>query len=386
MPIIVLILCLLLIAPSSVFSDDNQAQLNRIRSRIGQTEKNLKTKKRTEVNISRELALLRKTLQRVDGRIGNLKDDQKEMRAQISDLERSLREKKAASRKITARLHKRLVALYKEGDSGVLKILFSADSPTEMAQQYQYLTRVLEHDRELIEEYRVVYLAQQQQLEQKRALEQKQRDLIASEQKQRDIAANGKKLNTRLLARARKEKGRLAQELKNLRENSRRLTALIKELKQKEVVAPPPAEVHVAPPTGEYANHFAVGRGKLRWPLKGRVLIGYGRQKDSKLGTYYESNGLEIAAPSGAAIKAVASGTIVFADYFKNYGNLYILMHPGGYHTLYAHIDRMQHKVGTKVKAGTLLGYSGLGGRDSIYFEIRSQGAAVNPLSWLSKR
>ncbi len=124
----------------------------------------------------------------------------------------------------------------------------------------------------------------------------------------------------------------------------------------------------------------------MRWPLTGRVIIGFGTQKDRKLGTYYESNGIEIAAKPGTPIKAVAAGTIVFADYFKGYGNLYILSHPGGYHTLYAQTDRMQKRVGENVAAGTLLGYSGLAGRDSVYFEIRSNGSPVNPLSWLSKR
>ena len=115
-------------------------------------------------------------------------------------------------------------------------------------------------------------------------------------------------------------------------------------------------------------------------------MIGFGQQKDAKLGTYYESNGIEIATPPGSPIHAVAAGKIVFADYFKGYGNLFILSHPGGYHTLYAQTDKMRKKLGDQVSAGDLLGHSGLAGRDSIYFEIRSKGSPVNPLSWLKRR
>ncbi len=273
------------------------------------------------------------------------------------------------------KLEKRLVALYKEGEVGPLKILFSADSPTEMAQQYHYLNKILQHDKELLAEYRRVTEDQQKQLLGLKSLEQQQSELLQQTQQQRSVAGKGRKLQARLLKKARNDKQKLSHELAYLKENAARLKTLIHKIEQ----APPL-------PTGSVAENFLVGRGKLGWPVSGHVVIGFGKQKDAKLGTYYESNGIEIAVPPGSPIHAVAAGKIVFADYFKGYGNLFILSHPGGYHTLYAQTDRMVKKVGDQVSAGDLLGYSGLGGRDSIYFEIRAKGSPVNPLSWLKRR
>jgi septal ring factor EnvC (AmiA/AmiB activator) len=216
---------------------------------------------------------------------------------------------------------------------------------------------------------------QNQQLLVLNSLEQQQSELLQQAQQQRSVAGKGRKLQTRLLKQAQHDKKKLSHELTQLRGNAARLKTLIQKIEQ----APPL-------PSGSVTENFMVGRGKLGWPVNGQVVIGFGKQKDAKLGTYYESNGIEIEVPPGSPIYAVAAGKIVFADYFKGYGNLFILSHPGGYHTLYAQTDRMVKKIGNQVSAGDLLGYSGLGGRDSIYFEIRAKGSPVNPLSWLQRR
>lgn len=374
----VLLLFILLLVPTygMVKAEEPQAQLDKIKVRIELAEKALKNKQQSELAISHELALLKKTLRQLDHNVARLEKDQQNLHSEIVRHNDLIKANQQKSRKLVARLKKRLVALYKEGETGPLKVLFSADSPTEMTQQYLYLTRVLEHDQELLAEYRAVYELQKQQLEEKEALEARQSRLIEDQQKQRRIAADGRRLKARLLQQAQVEKEKLHQELAQLKQNAARLKELVTRLEQES-----------APETtAAVASHFAVGRGKLRWPIEGPVIIGFGTQKDDKLGTFYESNGIEIAAKPGTPIRAIAAGKVVFADYFKGYGNLYILSHPGGYHTLYAQTDRMQKKLGDQVSAGDVLGYSGLAGRDSIYFEIRSKGSPVNPLSWLVKR
>lgn len=370
----VLLISLLFLVPEYGWSDssEHQAQLEEIKARIELAEKALKNNRQSELDISHELALLKKTLQKIDQTIAELGKAQKELRDEIAQQNELIKTSQQNTKKIMARLKTRLVALYKEGETGSLKVLFSADSPTEMTQQYMYLTRVLEHDQQLLTEYRTVYELQKKQLAEKKALEIKQSRLIEEQQRQRQVAADGRRLQSRLLKQTQVTHEKLDQELTDLKQNAVRLQALISRLEQES-----------EPESAAVANHFAVGRGKLRWPINGQVIIGFGTQKDDKLGTYYESNGIEIVAKPGTPIQAIAAGKVVFADYFKGYGNLYILSHPGGYHTLYAQTDRMQKKLGDQVSAGDLLGYSGLAGRDSVYFEIRYKGSPVNPLSWL---
>ncbi|MCF6266191.1 MAG: peptidoglycan DD-metalloendopeptidase family protein [Desulfuromusa sp.] len=377
--IVPLALCglLLLLFSDPCFANltSNRSQLEKIKSRINRVENDLQNKQRTELNISRELVLIKKTLEQINQRIEKSRKTLKTLGEKINQQRKSVNESRREVKKVGARLEKRLVALYKEGETGPLKLLFSADSPTEMVQQYHYLTKVLQYDKELLLEYRQAIQAQKQQLLELEVLEEQETKLLATQQQQRQISDKGQRLQVRLLKKARTDKKKLSRELVQLKENAIRLKALIARLEREKVSVTEPV-----------AGAFAVGRGKLGWPVNGRVIIGFGQQKDNKLGTYYESNGVEIATPPGSPIRAVAAGKVVYADYFKGYGNLLILSHPGGYHTLYAQTDRMQKKVGSDVSAGDLLGYSGLSGRDSIYFEIRSNGSPVNPLSWLKRR
>ncbi|MEA3361730.1 MAG: peptidoglycan DD-metalloendopeptidase family protein [Thermodesulfobacteriota bacterium] len=369
------LLLFLLADPCCAGLTSNRSQLEKIKARIDRAETALQNKQRSELNLSRELVLIKKTLEQVNRRVNELKKTLKTLRGKIDQQQKNVIESRRGVKKVGVRLEKRLVALYKEGETGPLKILFSADSPTEMVQQYHYLTKVLQYDKELLEEYQQAIQVQKQQLLGLESLEEEKNKLLATEQQQQLISDKGKRLQIRLLKKARIDKKKLSREIAQLKENASRLKALITKLEREPVTVAEPV-----------AGDFAVGRGKLGWPVDGRVVIGFGQQKDAKLGTYYESNGIEIATPTGNPIHAVAAGKIVYADYFKGYGNLFILSHPGGYHTLYAQTDRMQKKLGSQVSAGDLLGYSGLAGRDSIYFEIRSNGSPVNPLSWLKRR
>lgn len=356
---------------------DSRMQLKEIQQRIENAQIDLKEKKKSELKYSRELALLKRALQRLDNRISELQKEQRQLQTQVDQLKDQVSAGKQTIRRIGRQLEKRLVALYKEGEVGPLKILFSADSPTELVQQYHYLTRVLEHDRELLAEYRTAVEAQQQQLQEVEKLKLQKVALLENEKQQRDVAADGRRLQARLLKQVKDEKQQLKTELSQLQERAKRLQGLVARLQQEELAAPT---------TAAGAVSFSSGKGQLEWPVKGDVLIGFGTQKDKSLGTYYESNGIEIAVAPGSSIQAVADGKVVFSDWFKGYGNLLILNHPGGFHTLYAQAAQLDRSIGDQVKAGTVLGKSGLAGRDSIYFEIRQNGSPVNPLKWLRRR
>lgn len=359
--------------------DESRAQLEQVKARIEKAEQDLKNKRKVELDISRELALLKRSLENIEARLVGFEKDQAALQKKISVQKKSIRTSETRVGKSRSLLENRLVALYKEGDTGPLRVLFSAVTPTEMVQQYQYLSRVLERDVTLLDDYRSALRQQKVRLHELEQLEQEKEELLLKEQQQHNNAASARELQSRLLARATADQDRLRNQLKDLKEKEKSLKELVKRLTEQAAAA------KSAPESGPVATDFAVGRGKLGWPVQGRVIIGFGTQKDDKLGTYYESNGIEIATPPGSPVRVVAGGKIVFADYFKGYGNLVIVSHPGGYHTLYAQMDRMQKNKGKSVSAGDLLGYSGLGGRESIYFEIRKEGSPVNPLSWLKR-
>jgi septal ring factor EnvC (AmiA/AmiB activator) len=374
----ILLLLLLNVSYCWAAPQDSSSQLKNIRERIDNAQTDLDVKKKSELQLSRELTLLKRTLQNLDKQIAKLIKEQRQIQSKSEKQKKLVKLGKKEIKRIGKQLEKRLVALYKEGEIGPLKILFTADSPTELVQQYHYLSRVVEHDRELLAEYRGAVDLYQQEAAELERLNQQKTALLEREMRQRKDAAAGRRLQSRLLKQVKSDQKRLNQELVQLKEKAQRLQGLMTKIRKKKVTAPSSS--------GSVATTFGSGKGKLSWPVKGDVLIGFGTQQDKSLGTYYESNGIEILVAPGTVIKAVADGNVVYSDWFKGYGNLLILNHAGGFHTLYAQAAELEKSLGDQVRAGEVIGKSGLGGRDSIYFEIRSKGTPIDPLHWLRRR
>ncbi len=133
------------------------------------------------------------------------------------------------------------------------------------------------------------------------------------------------------------------------------------------------------------AEPFGSLRGALSWPVRGEVLQRYGSRGDD--GRVHE--GLLIGASAGTNVGAVAHGRVAYADWLKGYGLLLIVDHGDGYMTLYAHAESLLRDVGEWVSAGDAIATAGASGGSAasgVYFELRRNGAPVDPAGWLTKR
>lgn len=130
---------------------------------------------------------------------------------------------------------------------------------------------------------------------------------------------------------------------------------------------------------------FSAQKGKLEWPVNGRVLNHFGGARSSQV----KWKGMLISANEGEKVQAVAAGRVLFAGYFKGYGMVVALDHNDNYITLYGYNQTVLHKAGDRVYKGeaiALAGHSGGQDRTSLYFELSHKGKAQNPLPWLSRR
>ena len=124
--------------------------------------------------------------------------------------------------------------------------------------------------------------------------------------------------------------------------------------------------------------------GGAGWPLNGQLLAGFGGTMPDGA----RSSGLLIAAAAGSAVRAVADGQVVFAEWMSGYGLLCIIDHGNGYMSLYAHNDALMKEAGSRVRRGDTIasvGNSGGQGRPALYFELRRAGRPVNPNVWLRR-
>jgi murein DD-endopeptidase MepM/ murein hydrolase activator NlpD len=133
------------------------------------------------------------------------------------------------------------------------------------------------------------------------------------------------------------------------------------------------------PPIGSPVS----GAPAFAWPVSGRVISDFGATANGG-----KNDGINIAASMDAPIRASAAGTVTYAgNELKNYGNLVLVKHSGGYTTAYAHANRLVVSRGDFVAQGQIIGYAGQTGdvtSPQLHFEIRSATTPVNPRSYLA--
>lgn len=145
-------------------------------------------------------------------------------------------------------------------------------------------------------------------------------------------------------------------------------------------------DVFVDAPESGPAKPFASQRGKLPWPLRGRVLHGFGQSRAEGRMAW---EGMLIESSTGAEVKSVAAGRIAFADWLPHYGLLVIVEHGDGYLSLYGHNQAVYKQLGEWVQRGERIAASGDSGgqqRAALYFEVRKGKEPQDPRKWLVRR
>ena len=353
--------------------------------------------------------------------------------ATLADQQRSLEKEVERQKK---RFSDLLRQEYITGNTDRLKLILSGDNPNRINRELQYLGYVSHSQNRLISQLRDNLAAvdknradaelARQDLDDIAIEEQQQKSDLIKEQGRRAALLN--QLASRLSAQ-RKEAGQLQvneQRLASLVDRlnqlieQQRAADLLREQKRRADLAkeqakeqarqrtkdaknktatgntttpqstptPTPAQtaplqVSKTPESGLDSSQFAQLKGRLRLPTKGELSSRYGSARGE--GTVWK--GLFIRAGEGAEVKAIAPGKVIFADWLRGFGNLIIVDHGGQYMSIYGNNEALLKQAGATVSTGDVIatvGNSGGNEQSGLYFELRFQGKAFDPLVWIS--
>jgi murein DD-endopeptidase MepM/ murein hydrolase activator NlpD len=275
-----------------------------------------------------------------------------------------------------AELRPRLEARARLGRTGELQVLLASSSLADLVKRRYLLDVILKRDVQLLGEAEAARDARERARAQRQEEAVKLAALAEAAVDAREQAAARREEREALLAALRSARELHERAAVEAGEQARRLGELVTQLPPRAVPAPSRAE------------GFAARRGHLPFPAAGPIRQGFGRVLNPRFNTVTVQNGLDIGAPAGAPVRAVAPGRVVHAGWFKGYGNLVIIDHGEGYHTLAAHLATMRTAVGEDVEVGTVIGTVGDTGSlegPSLYFELREHGRPVDPRPWLGK-
>ena len=366
-------------SPSSSQSvSDFEQRLSRINGQIKDLKARIEAEARKESSVLSSLARVNLNKSLV----------QKELAAQNVELERARADLAAIQADIQAirsnldrereSIEKTLVTLYKFGRLDFFQFLLQARDIETYASESKNLAILARHQEDVVSGF-LRSLDELRSAE--AALDSKQRDLAgmvrAANLKKQELEIEARKYAA-LVQETRKNKDTFKQTIDELSASAGQLQTMMNKIISQEWVLP-------AAFVPLYER-----RGKLPWPLEGKVVTSFGFERHPDFLTVVMNKGVEISpAKDKSLILSVHTGKVVYADYFQGYGNLIIVDHGMTYYSLYGHCAEFLVAVGDMVRAGQPLAM--VGDTDSLkgeclYFELRYKTKALDPLQWLKLR
>jgi septal ring factor EnvC (AmiA/AmiB activator) len=405
LPLIVLLAALVSPAVNGGEQDIKKKEraLEKLRKEIDDYEQRIQaSEKREKVTLER-LDNYEKQSNLVHTLLSELLDEEEQIQASIALASDNISflEKQLAFLKL--HYAKYVTAVYKFGRVYDLETLLSSNSINQLYIRIEYLKRFSEQrkkDLEKIQEKRTVLETEKADLQEKL---DEQQEIIASKEKEEQFLQNKKHKRAQALKEIRKDKASMKKELVRKTKAAEELEGLIADLVERERIRKEHEETLareraaerqrlkekvVEETPEETGTPFMSLKGKLPWPVSaGAVVAHFGNHIHPVMKTVTQNTGIDISIESGSPVKSVADGEVAMIHWLPSYGNLVILKHAGGFHTVYAHLSDIAVTEGQQVSHGTVIAHSGDSVSGSIlHFEVWKEKEKQNPESWLSKK
>lgn len=360
---------------------------------------------------SQQLDALRSRIEQLRARISAAEDSRSEARDQLRESERAISDSNRALRALGSRrtaasselrklaqqiealesdiasrqdsLGRWLALRYIHGERGDLRLLLSGQDPNSVARELHYLGYISRAQTDLIEELRAGLARRRQLQAQAREASAELATAESSLRRERGVLLRQQLARRKVLSRVSGQLRDQRRQVKYLERDEFRLSRLVEEI-GKVIASTALPRNEKLPDASTAQGPFSGMKGKLRLPVKGDLTNRFGTQR-SNGGPAWK--GLFIRTRAGQEVRAVAAGRVVFSDWLRGFGNLLIIDHGQSYLTIYGNNESVLKQVGETVRGGDAVATVGASGgnlESGLYFEIRHQGMAFDPMRWVS--
>jgi septal ring factor EnvC (AmiA/AmiB activator) len=328
--------------------DHTTKRLNRLQQEIATADKNIASISRRIHHINAELVLTQTSLLQLAGERKNLE---------------SLRLKQAN------RIARHIREAYRLSGQDFFKLLLNQESPDTIDRMIRYHGYFRRARLSALEEYQRTLIAlganERSTTDRGRQLANQQEDVA----RQKKLVGIGIQEREKLITQLRAEVGGKTELRNKLETDRRRLENLLAEIGR------------LGQPMQK--TRFAESKGRLPWPIAGKLLHHYGQPKAGGRLTW---EGMYFEAPAGSAVTAIHSGRVAFADWLRGFGLLTIINHGDQHMSLYGNANVLLKNAGDWVESGEPIASAGKSGgqpESGLYFEVRTKGRPTNPIAWL---
>ena len=350
-----------------------QQQLNAVLQKIQQLKEAIEVKEDSKSQYIRQLRSIEREIGAVNAKIRSIEKQIDAGQARLGKLRKQRQEYQRKLSRESDTLAEQVYTAFTLGRQEKVKLLFSQRDPERLQRNLVYYQYFSAARAALIGEVRrnIDSIVETENLirQTSRELEASQAALV-TQKKQLDRDRGKRESIIASLDRQLKQQGG---SLSRLEDEAKQLQQLIDSIQE---------FFQTAPEDQISREAFAELRGKLAWPVDGKLRRLFGRRKPL---SNLRWQGVIIEAPGGRHVRAVSHGRIAFADWLRGLGNLIIIDHGNSYLSLYGHNESLFKSAGEWVEAGDVIASIGSSGgrkKPGLYFEIRRKGKPQNPTRW----
>ena len=407
----VFILIVLMWTPISSYAENTSTQQNQLKKKISKANSTLKKSRSVSNKLEKKVQIAEDKLHDISKKLHGTEQKINRLTTKLtkSNTERDKLLVKTNQQKDA--LAQQMQALYTSGKQSHLRLLLKQDDPSDISRTVKYFEYMNKHRLKRIgliktrlakiktlqtvinEDSKTLNTLQEKQHGRKTSLKKAVKEKEKAYKSQKKVVYS----QEQKLAKLRKQESRLQSVIQRLtqkrkREETQRKQAKAKEDKAKQdrnkqqakKIATKSAKKQVAVVQRRYVPNkpFSTLRGKLLWPVRGRLTQQFGSSRNSK----QRWKGVIISAAAGTRVHAIARGKVEFSGRLRGYGYLVIIRHDKNYRSLYAYNRSVYKKEGQIVKAGEVIaavGSSGSQSNSGLYFEIRKGTSPQNPNRWV---
>jgi peptidoglycan DL-endopeptidase CwlO len=357
-----------LVAAMPVGAQDLQSQIDAKQSELSQAEDQ-------QGVLTSEIDHFSTKIEQLSGEVAVLRNREAMVEQELHEKQQELDVEHDALLALRDRLHRslnvlsnRLVEIYKSDAPDALTVLLESDGFGDLVERFEYLQRIEEGDSELVDRVRTLRNETEETVVRIRAA----RDEIAAKEAELERTRVALENQEAELEAARDQRQEL---LSNVENHIEHLEGDLGDLNDQIAQQLSTTSTGALP-----AGPIQSGSSGLIWPVNGPITSGFG----PRWGSFHE--GVDIGVPAGTPIRAAKAGTVVIAAYTGGYGNYTCIDHGGGLSTCYGHQSSFAVSAGDSVSQGEVIGSVGCTGHcfgDHLHFEVRVNGAAVDPMGYL---
>ena len=368
-----------------LWAQDRSPQVNEFKKKAQDIDREIEASEAKIRKFSQKEADIISTLNQVDLALNKSRKQITSLGREIAALDEKIADTARASEELKQKIKaneqymaKRMVALYKLNWLGKFQLMASATSLNELLQRKTAIARILAYDEKVMSQIMDNRRSLEIMRSQLHAQRDEKRRRAERYQQEIDRMAAERTKRSKLLAYVRKEMSAQQASVESLKQAALELDEKIQNL----------GVGVTGTATDEYFEDkpFQAYKGLLKMPVKGKIVSLFGKFKNTRYDVLNFRSGIEIQTERGEPIQAVYRGKILYADWFKGYGNMIIIDHGNSYYTVYAHIEEVFKTAGDVVESGEVMATVGDTGSmtgPKLYFEVRHHGKPLDPMQWL---